>query len=324
MKHIFIILISLLSVSAIHSQDMNVFGSGGTTQEITQRSFTDVCYVSIQNPHERQVLDLTLPGTGTGPFPLVIFIHGGAFVAGSKADVSRTAFNDAPSRGYALAAINYRLASAKDTIGRFPQGIQDILAAIRYLRANAEKYHLDPNRFAVAGFSSGAYHAAMIDVLSGAKNDIEDITLGNPGVSSAVQAAVTWSALTDILKLQEQQELNPDIKYWIPDHTVNSPEATYFGGQITLPVFAATLAESNPLNYLTLNTPPILMQHALNDNLVPWQQSRMLVDKINEVAGPGRAIFDTIPNGGHGGPPFSSASNADRIFRFLDEKLTGK
>ena len=311
MKKVFIISAILsLSFAAIAQEEV--------------KRFTDVCYVSTPNPHERQVLDLTLPGSGKGPFPLLIFIHGGAFMAGSKADVNWTAFSEAPSRGYALAGINYRLASANDTVGRFPQGIQDVMAAIRYLRANAEKYQLDPNRFAVSGFSSGGYHTAMICVLSGAENDIEDFTLGNTGVSSAVQAAVSWSGLSDLLKLDEQQAENPGIRYFISDHSKNPPEATYIGGQITSPAYAATFARSNPLNYVTVNTPPILMQHAPNDNVVPWQQSQILVNKINEVATPGRAIFDAIDNGGHGGPPFNSASNADRIFRFLDENLTGK
>jgi len=292
-------------------------------QEVVKK-FTDLCYVSIPNPHARQVLDLTLPNSGNGPFPLLIFIHGGAFMAGSKADVNHTAFSKAPNRGYALASLNYRLASANDTVGRFPQGIQDVLAAIRYLRANAEKYNLDPNRFAVSGFSSGGYHAAMICVLSGAENDIEDFSRGNPEVSSAVQAAVSWSGLSDLLKLDEQQAENPDVRYFISDHSKNPPEAIYIGGQIKSPAYAATFARSNPLNYVTVNTPPILMQHALNDNVVPWQQSQILANKINEVAGPGRAIFDAIDNGGHGGPPFNSATNTDRIFRFLNENLTGK
>jgi len=289
------------------------------TEDFT-RLYTNVNYAP-GGTHPRQVLDLTLPSTGNGPFPLLIFIHGGGFTAGSKADVSGTAFNNAPAKGYALASLNYRLAASGSSVGRFPQGIQDCLAAIRFLRANAAKYRLDSTRFAVSGFSAGGYHTAMITVLSASANDIEDLSLGNSGFSSAVQAAVSWSALTDLLKADEQQAMNTDVFYIFQHNAANSPEAVYIGSQITLPANAGILAMSNPLNYITVNTPPILMQHAKNDNLVPWQQSQMLVDKINEVCGPGRAEMEFINNGGHGGAPFNSTSNVNKIFQYLDEKL---
>jgi len=292
--------------------------------EIT-REYANIRYASETTNNDR-VLDLTLPATGEGPFPLLIFIHGGGFVAGSKADVNGTAFAQAPARGYALASLNYRLAPFVGTSGRFPDGIQDCLAAIRFLRANADTYHLDPTRFALAGFSAGAYHTAFIAAFTGSENIggiTEDLSLGNAEYSSAIQAAVTWSALTDFLMLDVWQDMNTDVNYLFrhDDDGPFSPETTYFGSQISLPENADALAKSNPFNYVSANMPPILMQHATNDNLVPWQSSQTLVDRINDICGDGRAEFDFIPNGGHGGAPFSSQANTDRIFQYLDEKL---
>jgi acetyl esterase/lipase len=323
---------ALVLISCSSDKDINYYldtndYEDNNDQEFT-RSYTDVRYGPTANTapgyHIRQVLDLTLPSTGNGPFPLLIFIHGGAFIAGDKSDVRSTAFNNAPSRGYALASIRYRLAANGQAVGRFPDGIQDCLAAIRFLRANAAQYHLDTGRFAVSGFSAGAYHSAFITAFTNseyADGITENLELGNAGFSSKVQAGVSWSALTDFLQKDAQQAMNPDINYMFQSNSPTSPEAIYIGGQITLPANAAILAKSNPLNYITVNTPPILMQHAKNDNLVPWQQSQIMVDKINEACGPGRAELELIPNGGHGGPPFNSASNVNKIFTYLDEKL---
>jgi acetyl esterase/lipase len=318
--------LNFVMISCLSGKDTN--DNKNTKEQELTISYTDVRYgpTSSTAPgyHIRQVLDLTLPNTGNGSFPLLIFIHGGAFIAGDKNDVIYTAFNNAPSRGYALASIRYRLAANGQTVGRFPDGIQDCLAAISFLRANATKYNLDTERFAVSGFSAGGFHTAFIVAFTNSKyanGIIEDLSLGNAEFSSKVQAGISWCALTDFLQREAQQVMNSNVKYLFPPNSQISPEEIYIGGQITLPANAAILAKSNPLNYVTENTPPILMQHAKNDNLVPWQQSQIMVDKINEVCGHGRAELELIPNGGHGGLPFNKESNVNKIFTYLDEKL---
>jgi len=289
-------------------------GGGSSTCKVTRRSQTNLRYASQTSNNDR-VLDLTLPSSGNGPFPLVIFVHGGMFTGGSKADVSSTPFNNATSKGYALVSINHRLAS--DSQKGFPSGLEDILTAIRFLRSNAntDDFCLDPDKFAMTGFSAGGYHAGMVAALSGATHDFDDYTLGYPNVSSAVQAAVTWSALTDFSKLDaQQQELGGS--WFLSTHFGTSGMVTlskYFGFTTT----ASNIpAKSNPLTYVSANTIPIMMQHGLKDNIVPWKQSELLVNKINSVA-PNRAILDTIKDGGHGG--FTGQDT--KIFNFLDEKL---
>jgi len=282
---------------------------------VTNRKQTNLRYAS-QTTNSDRVLDLTLPNTGNGPFPLVIFVHGGMFTGGSKTEVSSTAFNKATEKGYALVSIDHRLAS--DSQVGFPSGLEDILTAIRFLRskANENNFCLDPNKFAMTGFSAGGYHAGMVAALSGATHDFDDYTLGYPNVSSAVQAAVTWSALTDFSKLDAQQQEIGGGGWMLSTHFGTGGMVTlskYFGFTTT----ASNIpAKSNPLTYVSANTIPILMQHGDNDKIVPYLQSKILVDKINSIA-PNRAIFDQIPGGNHGG--FSGQE--DRIFQFLDEKL---
>ena len=262
-------------------------------------------------------LDLTLPNTGNGPFPLVIYIHGGGFTGGSKGDVSRALVNNAPSRGYALASINHRLAAN----GRkgFPEGIEDILAAIRFLRANAAQYCLDPDRFAVTGFSAGGYHAGLVTALSNAQHTFNNASLGNPGVSSAVQVGVTWSGLSDLSRLNVHTA-NSGVSSMV-NH--NNAAGTYLAGRsVNLDnpgaADATVLQNANPLRYVNVNTPPLLMQSARNDNVVPWLQSQYMVTEMNKIVS-GRATHDDFQTGGH--DHFNNTTNATRVWAFIDNAL---
>jgi len=271
---------------------------------------------------ERHVLDLTLPSSssGNGPFPLVIFLHGGGFTGGSKADVSSTASNSAPGKGYALASIGYRLSG--QTGGTFPGSFNDILTAIRFLRANADKYCLDPDRFAVTGFSAGAYHAGMICVLSGYDNhDLDGWPTLYQGFSNKVQACVTYAALSDMAKLDEhEKQVGGSFAF---GHGANSPESGFLGintavkdAPETPPPNASVRWKANPINYITTKTPPIYMLHGSSDNVVPWVQSDYMTNEINKVVS-GRAEFVNVSGATHSG--FSDKVND--VFNFLDKNL---
>jgi len=214
---------------------------------------------------------------------------------GSKADIE-PAFSNLKNYGFAVANINYRLMpmSGNSGEGFFPDGNNDCLAAIRHLKANAEKYHVDTNRVAVTGFSAGGYFTAFIVGFSGsnyAEGLQEDMSLGNGHVSSRVHAGVSWSGLSDFSKLKEQSGKSHD-----------DLAGRYLGGKLddNTPNMISKLKQQNPLNYVCANTPPILMSHGTSDGTVPWQQSEMMVNKVNEVKGAGYAIFDKIQGADHG------------------------
>ena len=180
-------------------------------------SAKDLAYAE-KSPAEK--LDLYLPAKKNTPAPLVIWIHGGGFTVGDKHSMPRRDFGPPPkpagrfgpfqiqvpdvsalvAKGYAVVSLNYRLASS------FLDGVlpaaQDGKAAVRFLRANSSKYNLDPNRFAVWGNSAGGYMAAIIGVTGDQSTIFDDSTLGNAGVSSAVQACVVWYGAEDRLPTQ--------------------------------------------------------------------------------------------------------------------------
>ena len=148
----------------------------------------DLAYVT--DGHERQKLDLYIPTEGEN-LPLIIWIHGGAWLGGSK---ERYAPMEYLKSGYAGASINYRLSQH----AIFPAQIEDVKAAVRWIRANAETYRLDPNRFAAWGSSAGGHLVAML----GTTGDVKEFEVGeNLGVSSRVQAVVNYFGPTDFLQM---------------------------------------------------------------------------------------------------------------------------
>jgi acetyl esterase/lipase len=260
----------------------------------------DLPYVT--NGHERQKLDLYLP-KAQGKLPLIIRIHGGAWLAGSK---EMEGPEDFVRNGYAVASINYRLSQH----AIFPAQIQDCKAAVRYLRANAQKYNLDPNRFGVWGPSAGGHLAALL----GTTGDVNEFDVGeNLSVSSRVQAVVDYFGPTDFLQMEEHR---------LPDgmhhNTPDSPESKLIGGNIQDNPEKA--ARANPITYVTKDDPPFLIIHGDKDPLVPHHQSELLEAALKKANVP--VIFYTVKDGGHG---FFKDPNVPRLTKeFFEKHLKNK
>ncbi|GBU25531.1 hypothetical protein R83H12_02181 [Fibrobacteria bacterium R8-3-H12] len=270
-----------------------------------------------------QKFDITIP-SGDGPFPVIMFAFGGAFTAGSK--TVGTPFSNGGSHGYATVKLNYRLASSGKP--SWPGLVEDLLAEIRYLRAHATELCLDPNKFVMTGFSAGGYLTGLIASISGSSSPKHPFseTASDAGVSSEVQAAVSCAALSDFTKLNsQQQELGGN--WMMPDHYANGQALNQlFGIQVQVPPPAGSaietkLRDSNPFTYVTqancAKIPPIMMVHGTGDNLVPWKQSEILVNKIKEVCGDTKAQL-VKHSGGHADCP---SGNEAAIFDFLDRSL---
>jgi acetyl esterase/lipase len=237
----------------------------------------DLAYVS--RGHPRQKLDLyRLSGKVR---PLVIHVHGGAFLAGDKGEGVPFEYL---AQGYAVASINYRLSG--DAL--FPAQIQDCKAAVRWLRANAAVYGLDPDRFAALGTSAGGHLAAMLGTTGGTR----ELEVGeNLDVSSRVQAVVDFFGPTDFLQMDAHRVSGGQV-HDAPD----SPESRLVGGAIQ--EHRDAVARANPITYLSKDAPPFLIVHGDADPLVPHHQSELLVASLRKV---GVAVtFYTVAGGGHG------------------------
>jgi acetyl esterase/lipase len=263
-------------------------------------------YVDGSGQTQPLELDLLLPGAAS-PTPLVVWIHGGGWLSGSRSPLP-SQVSALCSRGYAVASIDYRLT----TTAIWPAQIQDAKGAVRYLRAHAGTYNLDPNRFAAWGTSAGGHLAAMLGTAGGVTTstvgnvsvDLEGTTGGNLGVSSRVQAAIDWYGATDVL----QMFLYPAST----DHdAAGSAESKLVGGPIQQrPEMCAT---ANPITYVSADDPPFLVLHGTVDDLNPFNQSELLVDALRSAG----VAVDFVPvfGAGHG---FMTDATAQTAYDFLD------
>jgi acetyl esterase/lipase len=240
----------------------------------------DLAYVT-KNAHERHVLDLYLPAAGDN-LPLIIWIHGGGWQNGSKDRPTGLPFL---RDGYALASINYRLSGH----ALFPAQIEDCKAAVRWLRANARKYRIDPNRFGVWGASAGGHLVAMLGTTGGVK----EFNVGeNLQVSSRVQAVCDFYGPTDFLQMDAHRVPGAALVHDSP----GSPEARLVGGPIQ--ENKEKVARANPITYLGKDAPPFLIVHGDADPLVPHHQSELLRDALEKAGVP--VTLYTVKGGGHG------------------------
>lgn len=276
---------------------------------LTQRQWNDIVYATAS---AKQKLDLFLPKIGNGPFPLIVFIHGGGFVEGDKAsEVSN--FPSILDHGYAIASINYRLAA--DAL--FPAQIQDVKAAIRFLRANANLYHIESDRIATWGASAGGTLAALAGT-SGNVVKLEDFSLGNANQNSNVQAVVDWCGPINFLTVDKQfaqSGIRPGFSY----NAADSPESQVLGKQITKA--PDLVAEFNPESYISSDDPPFFIEHGDIDHLVPVAQSTSFAQKLTAILGDDKVTLTILKGADHSDPAFSTSKNLDKVFKFLDANL---
>lgn len=257
-------------------------------------------------PHERNKLDIYIP-KGDGPFPLVIWVHGGAWQGGSK-EGSPALF--LVGRGYALASINYRLSQH----ATFPAQIEDCQAAVRFLRANAKKYRLDPEAFGAMGASAGGHLVALMGTAGNVK-EFAGYGRVKDG-SSRVQCVVDLFGPTDLTKMQEQSKGRGKIDHDSP----NAPEARLIGGPVQKNKGKA--AKANPITYVTRDDAPFLIMHGDADPLVPVRQSELLHAALTKAGVESELVV--IPGAGHGGKEFNAEANRSKVLAFFDKHLKMK
>lgn len=204
---------------------------------------------------ETLVADLYLP-KGDGPFPAVLWLHGGGWSGGDRTQLRRQAAYMA-SHGVVGMAIEYRL----DPKYHYPAPIFDAKEAVRWMRKNAAKYHIDPKHIAAVGSSAGGHLAALMGVING-----DPAMEGNgccKGYSSSVQAVVAFNGIYDFKVM-----------------SVGRPRmVTRFLGQ-SCAADAATCQAASPVTHVKRGDPPFLIMHGTADQTAPFKQAKAMVQKL--------------------------------------------
>jgi acetyl esterase/lipase len=276
--------------------------------EPTVATRNDVTY-AVAGTQKLQ-LDLAMPKTG-GPYPLVVCLHGGAWKTGSRKDLSRpgTDFGTRgrslieilAARGFVAASVSYRLAPEN----KFPAQIEDAKTAIRFLRANAKQFHIDPNRVAALGFSAGGHIAALLgttDTKAGFDGPLY------PDQSSRVNCVVDFFGPTDLTLYCQTPGL--EQMFFVPLLGTTSKK------------HPEVYKKASPIDYVSKDDPPFLLIHGTLDLVVPVLHSELLCRKLTEAGVNAKLL--PVSGEGHGWNGEAARHTIDAAVKFLSEQLKVK
>ncbi|MEQ1839095.1 MAG: alpha/beta hydrolase [Verrucomicrobiales bacterium] len=268
----------------------------------------DLAYVPYGD--EAQRLDLYLPElTSEKPLPLIVHIHGGGWMGGSKFPCP---FVGMVARGYVVASVEYRFSQK----AKFPAQIQDCQAAIRWLRANAGKYRIDPEKVGVVGGSAGGHLSALVGT-AGGTGTFPPIG-GNEDQSDRVQAVCDIYGPADFTTVVKQAAEDKNVKNIFEFNSPKDPYSSLIG--VPLETEATSRAVS-PVTYVSEDDPPILILHGTHDALVPYAQSVQFAEVLKAKGVP--VWLQTLPGAGHGGPVFGKPAVIQLMQNFFDKHLKG-
>lgn len=270
------------------------------------RSYTDLPY---SDGSAAQKLNIVLPNEGEGPYPVIVFIHGGGWLTGDKNHVQTQQIYRLLYAGYAVCCINYRLSDE----AKWPLPLYDCKAAVRFLRANAAKYNLDTERIGVAGNSAGGHLAAMMGTTNG-KAQYEDSTMGCADYSSSVQAVFVWFGVYDFVNWAEDcMKTYPDRSF---DYELGA-EAFMFGH--SLKENPERLKDASPICHLDNQTVPFYVEHGTGDHVVPYCQCERFYQKYTELLGDGHISIRLFQGAEHSDPAFKTDENVFEFVKFFDQ-----
>jgi acetyl esterase/lipase len=256
----------------------------------------DIPYVP--GGHARQRLDLYLPAKSTGVRPLLVWVHGGGWQGGSKEGVDA---KRALAAGYALASVEYRLSQH----AVYPAQIEDCKAAVRWLRAHATEYELDPARVGAWGASAGGHLVALL----GTTGQTREFDTGeNLDQSSAVQCVVNWFGPSDFLHWGERSAGFEEAETAV---------SRLLGGLVKNKRDLARRA--SPVSFVSKESAPFLILHGDQDSLVPLQQSTVLHEALQKAGVPSQLVV--LPGAKHGGAAFTRPERVQEMGEFLARYL---
>ena len=236
-------------------------------------------------------LDVCLPATGAGPFPLVVWIHGGGWSGGARGDFAE-GMRGLASQGFAGISVDYRLAQ----VARFPAQLDDLRAALVFIAANARRLMVDPQRVAVLGGSAGGHLALLLGFAP------------HPVAGLRIRAVVNFAGPTQLGLFQSDPEGDAQLK-GVSGKDSRALLAALLG---TADRSAAIYASASPLTYVRPGLPPVLTIHGRDDHIVPLAQGEALHAALRNAG-----VTETLICGTGGGHDFGAWPEAERTRALL-------
>ena len=248
--------------------------------------------------------DLYRPDTEQAP-PVVVYVHGGGWAVGSRSDFADTRLAGLAAHGLAVVSIDYRLVD----VAHFPAQLHDVKAAVRWVRAEADRLGVHAERVGIWGASAGAVLASLAG-LTGGRPELEGDVGEHVDRSSAVQAVVPWFGVADLLATTTRSELEARL---VP----GGPEAAFLGVNSVADVAGVgeLARQASPLSWVSADAPPFLIAHGDRDRVVSPSESRSLHDALTR-AGAGSSLL-VLGGAGHEDTIFDSPANLALTAGFL-------
>ena len=234
------------------------------------------------------------------PLPVIVFIHGGAWRGGDKTHGLPHVAPFAATGKYVGVSVGYRLSGEAP----WPAQIHDCKAAIRWLRANAKKLNIDPERIGVWGVSAGGHLVSLLGTSGGV--DALEGDCGSPGESSRVACVVNFCGPTDFTVILRV----------MPEGEAVSAVTQLLGGSLAERREEARAA--SPVTWVSKDDPPFLTVHGTRDNIVPIRQAEILHEALTKAGVD--TTFVRIEGGGHG---IGGREVAERVGAFFEKHLRG-
>ncbi|MGN0353807.1 MAG: alpha/beta hydrolase fold domain-containing protein, partial [Muricoprocola sp.] len=249
----------------------------------------------------KEKLDIYYPEVGEGPYPMFIEIHGGAWYFGQKRSVEFEPFLLGRERGFACISLEYTMSPE----GHYPLPIIEIKSAIRFLKKNAEQYNLDPNKVVVWGGSAGA-HLAGLAATSCDTGYLEEDINHLEGISAKPEVLILWYGCFDYYRNGRY------LEDWIYQNFFGTEDLESVKGQLEM---------SSPLAHITENICPTMIQHGLQDSIVPYTQSLGYFEKIREMGAEKKCCFELLPECEHADAVLFSEKNVSHMFDYIEKVL---
>lgn len=270
MKYRYIVatIISLLAIMLtlfifLSNEQQNNQDESALLPEITDyTSQSGIRYLNDSNPYH--LMDVYLPN-GDGPFPAIIYIHAGGWVRGNRSDLNATAILYA-KRGIAGFSIDYTLSAPNSSA--WPENIRDVIAALRFIKDNAELYRIDTKKIAVLGTSAGGQLASLMGTISGNEPFLSELSL-QESIKSQIRLVINYAGVTDLKYVGEH----------FKSSTLYNIIRNAFGG-VSYEQNPDLWIEASPSTYAAADSPVFVFIHGYYDEVVPIQIAEAFNSKL--------------------------------------------
>jgi len=259
-------------------------------------------------------LDLFLPDESDQPVPVILYIHGGGWIAGDRKFNALNSISGLLEQGWAIASIEYRLAEE----GRFPRNLFDVKEALHWILAKGSEYGLDPERVVALGDSAGAH----LSLMAGLTQDRPEYSIGKE--VCPVRAVVAMFAPTDLSADNNLLFAEAGVKCIPREFTDENTKVLLDLREYVLPTAFGVMSDellkaTSPISLISENTPPILLMHGMQDCIVPYQHSVMMEQAVHSRYPEKLVKLMLFPDRTHEDPAFTSDETVDIVAGFLKE-----